>query len=466
MFHDNTTFDADDVVWNFNRFMWFANYTGYWTPANSNLTAYKCDPAELFWFSDGVTPIIDAVTKNSQYNVTITLNGPFAQFLDLTCYNAFCLYSPDSTPSGWYLTLTEDMIGTGPYTYDYFVSDVEIRYSRFEDYWGAQPYFDEVVFVINKDDISRNVDMLALKYDYIIGPMGTYLDTFNATPGITLNRFGEGLTYCYMSLYSGGKQGDPDPALYGMNVTWREAVCYIINYTYIMEEIYAGAVVRAPPAVPRNFPGANLSVTLIDMDIKKAREVMQSMNLGLGWDTDYPGTDEALWTAASFRTFSINRHYGHESNRKMNILVDDGLALIGCDTVETIRQWDDYLEVSEHTPWEIQIGYICWGADYLDAINYLGPLFLNTSLANHAGVNDPQLQTWLDWLSKQPDAELRKPLYERIQSYLFEANTPPHKWKWPHAVLFTGLMNFVHASDLKGVSYNALGDIRCYEWYK
>jgi ABC-type transport system substrate-binding protein len=472
-FHDNTTFDADDVVWNVERMMWFANYTGYWTPANTNLTAHICDPAELFWFADGVTPIMDTIVKNSQYNVTFNLNAPFAQFVDLMCYNAWCIYSPDSTPQGWYLSLTEDMIGTGPYTYDGFTTDVEVRYSRYDEYWGDSPYFDEVVFVINKDDISRNEAMLNLEYDYIVGAMGTYLDTFNATPGITLNRFGEGLTYCYMSFYTGGKKGDPDPALYGVNVTFREAISYTLNYTYIIEEIYAGAVVRGPPVVPRNFYGANLSVTLIDMDVENARDIVKTMfaaEVG-GWDSTYPGTDEALWTGLAtgpspLRTFSVNRHYGHESNRKMNVLLEEGLNLIGMTSVETIRQWDDYLDASEYRPWEIQIGYICWGADYLDAINYLSPLFNNASLANHAGLNDPQMQIWLEWLSKQPDATLRKPLYERIQSYLFEANTPPHEWKWPHMVLFTGLMNFVHATALKGVSYNALGDIRCYEWYK
>jgi peptide/nickel transport system substrate-binding protein len=466
-FHDNTTLDADDVVWNFERLTWFCNYTG---TLPDNATSWLAFPQSLYWFSDGVTPIIDDFYANDQWHVTFELTGSFAPFLDLLTYTAGAILSPESTPRWTYLDLTTGtIVGTGPFRYIGYMYDVEVRYERFDDenqwgywgYWGDLPWAELLVFDINEDDTTRNMDMLALRVDYLQGALPEMLDTFNESAQHIVYRFGEGLCYFYLEFYC-GSAGYP-----GLNVTWRKALQYAVNYTYIIDEIYHGAVVRGPPAVPRLMPGHNASVQIIDNDISAARTLIASMFPAetAGLDTAYPGTTEAGWTALSLRTVQLNRHYGHVSNQRMNQHMDENFALIGVDTFEVIRTWGDYLDTGENHPWDMEISYIGWCPDYLDAFNMLDPLFNNLSHSNFAHVNDPYLQSKFEEASQQPDVNLRRQIYMHIQSYLYEVRTPMHEWKYPHAPLFASLQTYVYGAHLQGVLYNSLQTLECAAMY-
>ncbi|UCC20220.1 MAG: ABC transporter substrate-binding protein [Promethearchaeota archaeon] len=459
LFHDGTTFDADDVIWNFDRLTWFCNYSG---TLQDNATSWLGFPSSLYWFSDAVTPIIADYYKNGQYNVTFELSRSFAPFLDLLTFVAGHIISPDSSPRWTYIDLTTgDLVGTGPFVYDSYEVDVDVRFHRNDDYWGEAPWAELLIFDVNEDDPSRNMDMLALKVDYLQGALPELLDTYNESIYHTVNRFGEGLCYFYFEFYCGSA------GYAGLNVTWRKALQYAANYTYIIDEIYQGAVVRGPPAVPRLMPGHNASVQIIDTDITAARTLIASMfpTETAGLDLNYPGTTEAGWAALSLRTVQLNRHYGSTTNMRMNQNMDEMFALVGVDTYEVIRTWGEYLDTGENHPWDMEISYIGWCPDYLDAFNMLDPLFNNASHSNFAHVNDPYLQSLFDQASQQPDALLRQEIYMHIQSYLYEVTTPMHEWKYPHAPLFASLQTYVHSADLQGVLYNSLNLLECYSMF-
>ncbi|MFW9866517.1 MAG: ABC transporter substrate-binding protein [Candidatus Thorarchaeota archaeon] len=109
-FHDGTSFDADAVIWNLNRLTWFCNYSG---TLPENATSWLSFPHSLYFFPDGVTPIIDTFFKNTPYNVTIRLTDAYAPFLNLLAFIAGHILSPSSTPRYRYLQMTEVVVGTG-----------------------------------------------------------------------------------------------------------------------------------------------------------------------------------------------------------------------------------------------------------------------------------------------------------------------------------------------------------------
>ncbi|MFX1419595.1 MAG: ABC transporter substrate-binding protein [Promethearchaeota archaeon] len=458
LFHDNTTFDADDIIWNFDRLTWFCNYTG---TLPDNATSWLAFPSSLYWFSDGVTPIIADYYKNNQYNVTFELSRPFAPFLELLTYVAGYIISPESTPRWTYIDLTTgDLVGTGPFQFIGFMYDVEVRFERFNDYWGDLPWAELLVFDINEDDTTRNMDMLALRIDYLQAALPENLDTFNESAQHTVYRFGEGLCYFFLTFHC-GSAGYP-----GLNVTWRKALQYAINYTYIIDEIYAGAVVRGPPVVPRLMPGHNSSVQIIDTNITKARQLIMSMFPveTAGFDPNYPGNTESNWTTLSpLKEVAIHRHYGSTTNMLINQNINETFTLIGVDAYEPIILPPMPGQDPIVYPWDIQ--YIGWCADYLDAFNMLDPLFNNASCSNFACVNDSYLQSLFDQALQELDPTARQQIYRHIQSYLFEVNTPMHEWKYPHAPLFTVPYFIVHGSHLQGVSYNPLQILDCWNWY-
>jgi len=458
-FHDGAPFNAEAVKWNFDRLMFFLNWSG---DLVANETTWTAFPASLYFDSAGTTPIINNTVVNSEYNVTVNLNFPFVMFLDLITFEATTMLSPASTLKHQYLDLTTDLlVGTGPYVYDSYTTDVEVRLHRYEDYWNTLPYFEEVVFSIIDDGVARNIAALAREGDIISGVMPEMLQTFNDSIYHTVFQLSESdLLYYYIEFNC-----------VKLNVTWRRALSTAINYTYAIEEIFYPAV-RAPPAVPAGMPGHNASVVLITMNVTKAREIMQSMGFGVGWDTTYPGTNEADWSAATFATdafnssLNLNLHSGWTSNQRMNVLLALDYDRIGVDTDETIREWAEYLDVGENRPEEMDTSLVGWGPDYLDAFNMLDPLLNNASASNFAQLNDPFLLGMLAEAAITADALARQQIYMKIQSYLFDARLPDRFGAYPHAPLIAGTAIDVHDVTLKGVAYNVLGRFWVYPMYK
>ncbi|MFX1489728.1 MAG: ABC transporter substrate-binding protein, partial [Promethearchaeota archaeon] len=467
-FHDGETFDADDVIWNLDRLTFFCNYTG---DLRDNSTSWLGFPSSLYYFNNGKTPIIANYYKNSKYNITIELNKDFAPFLDLLTLVPSYILSPKSTPKYRYLNWINDkLIGTGPFIYDHFLVDSEVRFHRNDNYWGNPPWIKTLIFDINKDDISRNMDMLALKVDYLHNkylqsPLSDMLSTFNLSSYHTLYQLKEGLCYFFLDFNC----GDPtDPRL---NVTWRKALQFTINYTQILEDIYQGYnLIRSLP-----LPGYNASVSLITQNITKARLMMQSMGFGYDgpgktnpWDTNYPGSDEAKWQSAEFKSLDIYYSIGdwdlsrHSSihNDKLEELLKNSFELIGI-YFQKIFYLEGYGDYNSCDLWSHG-----WCSDFIDAYNILGSLFDNVSIDNFARVNDPYLQSLLQQALKETNVYARNQIYQHIQSYLFDINTNDHEWKYPHVPLFTSTKYIVHNSALKGICYNVLNILDCWNWYE
>ncbi|UCC21004.1 MAG: ABC transporter substrate-binding protein [Promethearchaeota archaeon] len=452
LFHDGSPFTASSVIWNLDRITWFCNYTG---TLQDNATSWLAFPSSLYYFPDGVTPIISNYYLNSQYNITIELTEHFAPFLDLLTTTSSVIVSPSSTPRWTYLDLmTGDLVGTGPFLYEYFYYDNEVRFDVYSDYWQGEADIELLIFAIEENSDIRNIMLLAHEFDFIDSVLPSYHSQIIADPELILSGPFEELCYFYLEFYCG------DPTHPGLNVTWRKALQHAINYSYIIDDLYQGVVGRAPPAVPRMLPGYNSSVQIVDMNITKARNLIMTMfpTETTGLDPNFPGTTELGWTTLAattpLRTVQLNRHYGHTSNMRMNENMNETFSLIGVDTLETIRFWSEYLDTGENHPWDMEISYIGWCCDYLDAYNILGPLFGNTSEANFANVNDPYLESLLEQSLIEHDATTRQQIYMHIQSYLFEVNTPMHEWKYPQAPLFISYGYYAHHIDVMGFQYD------------
>ncbi|MFW9865071.1 MAG: ABC transporter substrate-binding protein [Candidatus Thorarchaeota archaeon] len=467
-FSDGIPFDADAALWNLKRLLFFCNYSGN---LQDNATAWLGFPSSLYYLPDGVTPMIAGVSKVNDMRIAIDLTIEFAPFLDLLCFPSSFMMKPDRDYKYRLLSLPlETLIGTGPYIMDDPVTiDVDVRYHKNPTFWGAdEPGWkglfskaaDVLVLDINEDDVFRNMDMLALKIDYLQEMLPDMKDTFNTSQYHTVYQLGEELCYYYFEFYSATPPFGPR-----LSVTWRKALQFAINYTYVTHEIYQGLVIRAPAIVPRAMPGHNESVVIVDLDIPTARTIMQSMGYGVGWNVSNPGPDDALWSGANFRTIKVNCHFGSVSNEKMNQMLAQSFNLIGVSINETVRTWSEYLDSGENHPWDMELSYIGLCPDYLDAFNMMDPLLNPASHSNFAHINDPHVNSQLALAAVTTSPAARQQIYMHLQSYLFDVTTPDHEWKYPHAPLFTNLVTYCHSADLSYSAYNVLGDLWCWEMY-
>lgn len=148
-FHDGTSMDAEAVKWNLDRVLDPNVKTAIRSPFTS----------------------IEEVEAVDEHTVKLHLSQPFAPLLSSFALETSAIVSPASVDveGNSYDNITQP-VGTGPYVFKERVKGERIAVTRNEDYWGEQPYYDEVVFRVVPEAATRESLLLAGQVDLIILP--------------------------------------------------------------------------------------------------------------------------------------------------------------------------------------------------------------------------------------------------------------------------------------------------------
>jgi len=430
-------------------------------------------PHSLYKFADE-TPIFNEslsfVNPTDNLEVTLVLNGPFAPAEGLLAYAASSIVHPDSTPVNEMLELGTDLaIGTGPFKFVSYVPNSEIRFERWDRYWREPAYWDEIVYLYYRDAVTANNAMLAGDIDYLGQGIAALQEYFNASTAITVtgdgvNDFINGSIYWYIAFNS--------PYI---NITWRKAISSAFNFTYLNEEIDEGTTVKANSLVPPGFPAHNASVKGGVFNIPYARQQMQKMGFGVGWeigsqvgDIFTPGLDEALWKASAWvpdvGNFTANQfNFRHrQGSHFMELLIQRftyDMDLIGIEINIQILTWSQFILLGQNHPERLHIYYVGWGPDYFETFNMIDPLVNPASSSNFARINNPQINMYLDLAASETDTETRYGYYMKLQYLIMD------KYRY-HMGLEYDKLYFVHAASLKGFPYNTMRNLYWYPTYR
>ncbi len=462
-FHDGTRFTADCVLHTIQRINFFGNWSGTLDPETYTMAF----PHSLYKFRDGIPIFNDTLSfATDDYTVTLVLNRPYAPAEGLLGYTASSILHPDSTPLYEILNLGKDLvIGTGPFKLVSFIRNSEIRFRRWERYWRTGPYWEDMVYVYYEDAISANKAMLAGDIDYLGQGIASYKPDFEADPDITVTGDGtseyiNGPHYWYITFN----------ALY-VNQTWRKAISYAFNYSYLIHDIKENTVLRANSLVPPGFPAHNSSVIGAHYNISLARQYMQSMGYGVGWDIGtmdgeqfIPGDDEALWQAAAW-TPAVGNFTGgwifpniYDSYFKSLLIqrFTGDMDLIGIEIAPPPNlDYDRFIRILELNPDRIHIFYCGNGPDYFETFNMINPLVNPESTSNFGKINNTEINTLLALATTETDTAQRYKYYKKLQYLVID------KYAY-HLPLMYDKLYYVHASNLKGIHYNCM---RSQYWY-
>lgn len=431
-FHDGTPFNAEAVKWNFERINFFINGTG-----TLNATIGVSQIHHLFEFPNGTTIFdpVSPVTINSDYSVTINLRAPFAVFESLLCYVTASMLSPSSTPKYEYIdTLNGKIVGTGPFVYDYYTADIEIKFHRWERYWRTGTYFEELIISLYDSSVAINNDLLDYSLDYSLGSRSLFC-AFCALPIITHPV--ESFDYYYLGMNNNK-----------INKTWRQAISYAINYTYIIEEIRDWTAFRSNGPLAPNFPMYDPTIKAATWNLAKARQILVDAgitNLTANNDTTGPVAD--AWREADFKLWEFFERCGSSFSIDMYLLLYENLDLIGIELEEVndcsfiFSFLDDY-EM-------LELFFIGYRPDYLSPYNMIATLFSNNSISNAAQYHNHTVEMWLEEVLSEANATKRAELYSRILHQIVEVDMP-------HAFGYHPYEFCTHSDDLKNVPYNSL----------
>ncbi|MHA1985460.1 MAG: NosD domain-containing protein [Promethearchaeota archaeon] len=346
----------------------------------------------------------------------------------------------------------------GPYDFTALTnSDFKIR---FRVVVGGVAYrndftFDEVrIFTGSKEE----------EVDIITDPYDSRFSTFIADPDVTLNDAGQDAIAQFLSMNNNK-----------VNATFRKAISYAINYSNIINELQVSPADRLKSPLIEDLLFANWSYDVAIYNVTKAREIMQNMGFGIGWDTTFPGTTEVNWASASFASFNYSYYFGDTFRQSLLFLLQDNLDKIGIEIIDagmSYTEFDNILYQKNGYTWDMwELCWLGWYNDYNDPDNILNSLFTNRTtsfntafydgyLAATKSGRDPlniwdNVQLLMEAALFETNQSLRKPYYDRIQQILVEEDMP-----WAYGIVSRNYD--AYQSYIIGFQSNPLGKLNFY----
>lgn len=203
LFHDGSELTADDVV-----------YSLEFTKAGNTIASTPLAVAE-------------SIEKVDDRTVRVTLSTPSNVFLLSMARLSGMIF-----PEGSGAQIEADPVGTGPYDFVEWRQGIETQLTRFDDYWGDAPFFEEVTWRFLADDNAAVNAVLAGDID-VIADVSSFelLERVEADAGLRIVDTPSEFTSL---LWLNGN----DPALADQRV--RAAIAHAIDRQEIIDGVMAG----------------------------------------------------------------------------------------------------------------------------------------------------------------------------------------------------------------------------------
>ena len=159
-FHDGSTFEAEDVVFSFERAM-----------ADDSINAQK-----------GLFEPIESVVAEGSDQIVITLKRPTGHFLFNLGWGDAVIVGPESAATNKALP-----IGTGPFAFDNWIQGDRIELKRNDNYWGEAVTLERATFQVVPDPAAAMAAMMAGDLDAFPNfPAPESIVQFEADPRFTV----------------------------------------------------------------------------------------------------------------------------------------------------------------------------------------------------------------------------------------------------------------------------------------
>jgi peptide/nickel transport system substrate-binding protein len=372
-FHDGTPFDADAVVFAFERI---------------TKKDHPFHDAEIL--NETLYQDIERVEKISPFKVVFHLRRPLAPDLflgNLTVYTAF-IPSPTALRKDP-RAFGRAPVGTGAWRLVRWEPDQRIVLEANKDYWGGAPAIDKVVVLVVKENSSRRNMLEAGEVHAIDGLNPIDVEPLSRNPAIRVLK-APGMSVAYLALNCKKPPLD-DPA--------------------VRNTIASAAWLKAETIVRVNFQGLAKPASQVTPPILDRYEIER------GWKM--AGTSArrlTLWAMPN------PRPYLPEPKKTAEIL-KEALAEKGIECEIVTYPWDVYLAKTRQG--EHDMCLLGWTADVADPDNFLFTFFgsVNMGGTNYSFYENKDVDEKLIAAQAEPDAGRRHALYGAVETKI--ANDAP-----------------------------------------
>jgi len=259
--------NADDVLWSFRRQL-DPNHPWH------NKTSIGFPYFESMGFKD----LLKSVEKTDDHTVVFTLTRPEAPFLPDLAMAFTSIYSAEYGDQLLKANKTAELnskpIGTGPFIFQRYVKDAQVRYKPNPDYFRGKPPADALIFAIASDNNVRLQKLKANECQVALYPKPDDIPSIKNDPKLKVAEM-EALTTGYISLNTEHK--------YLSDVRVRKAINMAFDRQTHVDQLFGkgNALVGVNP-YPPTLMGYNTANQNPPRDLDKARALLKEAGVPEG----------------------------------------------------------------------------------------------------------------------------------------------------------------------------------------
>jgi peptide/nickel transport system substrate-binding protein len=378
-FHDGTDFNADAVVFNFDRWM---NGDSDKFPYYTMFGGYKKDAGH----------IIKEVKAVDDHTVQFVLKRPQAPFLKNLAMSPFGISSPTAVKK-YGDSYREHPVGTGPFKFVEWKQNDRITVEKNPDYWQkGLPKLNKIIFRVIPENTARLNALSNGEIDVMDGLNNSDETTVKANDKLQIIKR-PSMNVGYLGFTVTRKPFD--------NKLVRQALNYAIDKKAIIASFYGGQALEAKNPMPPSIEGYDDAVDAYPYDLDKAKKLLAEAGYPNGFSMD-------LWA------MPVARPYMPEG-MKVAEVIQESFSKIGVKAKIQSVDWATYLQKA--TKGEFDAFMLGWTGDNGDADNFLYTLLDKDSIGsnNYSYYSNNQLHDILIKAQTESDQVKRNDLYKQAQ---------------------------------------------------
>ncbi|WP_066318891.1 ABC transporter substrate-binding protein [Bacillus sp. FJAT-29814] len=386
-FHDGTDFNANAVVYNFERMM-DKNHPDRF---DGTFSVYR----GMFNGFKGEGSVIEEVKAIDQNTVQFTLAKPQANFLSNLGMHAFGIISPAAIKK-YGAKINEQAVGTGPFKFESWKTNDSVTLVKNEDYWKkGLPKLDKLIYKVIPDNSARLTALKNGEIDIMVSLNPSDLSSVKNDKNLKVT-LRPPLNVGYLSI-NNLKEPLNNPKV-------RQAINHAIDKKGIADAFFYGLAEPVKNMLPSSSWAYNNDVEDYDYDVEKAKQLLA--------EAGYPNGFELQFSVTS------NSRIYMQQPIKMVEAMKTSLEKAGIKVKVVSLEWAAYLD--QIRKGEHSIGLIGWVGDNGDPDNFLYSMLSKNNAVkgaaqNHTFYQNDEVSDLLMQAKSVMDQKERAEIYKKVQ---------------------------------------------------
>lgn len=387
-FHDGTDFNADAVVFNFER---WGNAT------EEQKSQFEYYSAMFGGFKGDEGHVIKEVKALDPYTVQFTLSRPQGPFLQNIAMPPFAIASPAALQQ-YGDKFLENPVGTGAFIFKEWKRNDTITLEKNPNYWlEGFPLVDTLIYRSIPDNSARFTALQSGDIDIMDGlnPQDASAVEGNSDLQLILR---PSMNVGYL-----GFNVDREPF---NKKEVRVALSHAVNKEGIIKAFFNGQAVAAKNPMPPSIWGYNDSIQDYPYDLEKAKQLLAEAGYPDGFEMD-------LWA------MPVPRPYMPDGMKVAEAIKSD-FEKIGVKANIVTKDWAQYLDETKQGKQDMYL--LGWTGDNGDPDNFIYVLLDqdNAGGSNRSFYKNQELHDILIQAQTLSDINERTKLYEQAQVIIHE----------------------------------------------